>query len=51
MPAAAAFPSRETTDLIAAYYRIANPKLRRAVAALIRHAWRRIAEAVAQLST
>jgi transcriptional regulator with XRE-family HTH domain len=32
----AAFPSRETTELVAAYYRIADPKRRRAIARLIR---------------
>ena len=34
--AADAFPSPETAELVAAYYRIADPKLRRAVARLIR---------------
>jgi hypothetical protein len=34
--AADAFPSPETAELVAPYYRIADPKLRRAVARLIR---------------
>jgi transcriptional regulator with XRE-family HTH domain len=34
--AADAFPSSKIAELIAAYYQIANPKLRRAVARLIR---------------
>jgi hypothetical protein len=34
--AADAFPSRETVELVAAYYRIADPKPRSAIARLIR---------------